>query len=84
MKGYRPKGLFYDNPQSNYFIISMRLLCILLVSLYLLKYSIMETDNKATILLIYTGGTIGMLENPQTGALDRNARKSSDRSARTA
>ena len=30
----------------------------------------METDNKATILLIYTGGTIGMLENPQTGALE--------------
>lgn len=30
----------------------------------------MEADNKATILLIYTGGTIGMLENPETGALE--------------
>ena len=30
------------------------------------------TDNKqqASILLIYTGGTIGMIENPETGLLE--------------
>ena len=30
------------------------------------------TDNKqqASILLIYTGGTIGMIENPETGVLE--------------
>lgn len=26
--------------------------------------------NRLTILIIYTGGTIGMIENPQTGALE--------------
>ncbi len=27
-------------------------------------------DNNASVLLIYTGGTIGMIENPETGALE--------------
>ena len=28
------------------------------------------TDINAKVLLIYTGGTIGMVENPETGALE--------------
>lgn len=28
------------------------------------------TDNKTSVLLIYTGGTIGMIENPESGALE--------------
>ena len=27
-------------------------------------------QDKASILLIYTGGTIGMIENPETGVLE--------------
>ena len=27
-------------------------------------------QEKASILLIYTGGTIGMIENPETGVLE--------------
>lgn len=30
----------------------------------------MQTDNCPSIFLIYTGGTIGMIENPETGALE--------------
>ncbi|MBQ2121787.1 MAG: asparaginase, partial [Bacteroidaceae bacterium] len=30
----------------------------------------MIQDYKASILIIYTGGTIGMIENPETGALE--------------
>jgi L-asparaginase len=30
----------------------------------------MIQDSKASILIIYTGGTIGMIENPETGALE--------------
>ena len=29
-----------------------------------------NTQEKASILLIYTGGTIGMIENPETGVLE--------------
>ena len=28
------------------------------------------TPSKTSVLLIYTGGTIGMMENPETGALE--------------
>ena len=35
-----------------------------------LKYPATELDFYTTILLIYTGGTIGMIENPETGALE--------------
>ena len=28
------------------------------------------TDFAPSVLLIYTGGTIGMIENPETGALE--------------
>ena len=31
---------------------------------------ITQQENKASILLIYTGGTIGMIENPETGVLE--------------
>ena len=30
----------------------------------------MNEENKPSILIIYTGGTIGMIENPETGALE--------------
>lgn len=30
----------------------------------------MTSDNKNSILIIYTGGTIGMIKNPETGALE--------------
>lgn len=30
----------------------------------------MTTEKKPAVLLIYTGGTIGMIENPETGALE--------------
>ena len=33
------------------------------------KYEIYEVDCPS-VLLIYTGGTIGMIENPETGALE--------------
>ena len=29
-----------------------------------------DQKDKASILLIYTGGTIGMIENPETGVLE--------------
>ena len=29
-----------------------------------------DQRDKASILLIYTGGTIGMIENPETGVLE--------------
>ena len=32
--------------------------------------SINIQSEKASILLIYTGGTIGMIENPETGVLE--------------
>ena len=30
----------------------------------------MASKSKSSVLLIYTGGTIGMVENPETGALE--------------
>ena len=30
----------------------------------------MKTSDCPSVLLIYTGGTIGMIENPETGALE--------------
>ena len=30
----------------------------------------MGKEQKASILIIYTGGTIGMIQNPETGALE--------------
>lgn len=30
----------------------------------------MDTDNRPSVFLIYTGGTIGMIANPETGALE--------------
>ena len=30
----------------------------------------MSTSTQASVLLIYTGGTIGMIQNPDTGALE--------------
>ena len=39
-------------------------------------------QEKASILLIYTGGTIGMIENPETGVLEScNFKKINDKIA---
>ena len=40
------------------------------LSIYFVNFARMDNPRTSHILIIYTGGTIGMIENPETGALE--------------